>query len=43
MVESLHAQPLFLKKGKKIVQMESRMTNQDGKPVAMATATFYLL
>ncbi|SDI41578.1 PaaI family thioesterase [Paenibacillus naphthalenovorans] len=33
----------FLKKGKKIVQMESRMTNQDGKLVAMATATFYLL
>jgi acyl-CoA thioesterase len=33
----------FLKKGKTIVHAESRMSDQDGKPIAHATATFYVM
>jgi acyl-CoA thioesterase len=31
----------FIKKGKTIQYVESKMINQDGKPIATATATFY--
>lgn len=37
---SVSCEARFLKKGRKIVYVESRMTDQDGELVAMATATF---